>query len=64
MVSSIDTPEIASLDWKLVPPDAISEWDGLLVWFIRFMEDQPEHQKDPYLRRWLRAGKAELGKAC
>jgi len=50
---------LEELGWKLVPPGSTSEWDGLLPWFIRFMEDNQQHQRDTYLGRWFRAGKAE-----
>jgi hypothetical protein len=50
------------LGWKLLPPGAISEWDGLPPRFICFLEDQWEHQKDIYLGRWFRAGNDGLVK--
>ena len=48
--------------WKLLPSGAFSEWDSLLTWFIRFLEDQREHQKDIFIGRWFRAGNDGLVK--
>lgn len=47
------------LGWTMVPPGSISEWDGLMGWFLEFLENQQTHQKDAYLNRWFRAGRAE-----
>jgi len=50
---------LEEIGWQLVAPGDLSDWDGLLGWFLGYMDGEPEHQKDPYLRKWYRAGKAQ-----
>lgn len=44
------------LGWSLVEPGELSEWDGLIGWFLQEVEEKDELLNDSkYLRRWYRA---------
>lgn len=46
---------LEELGWKRVGPDTSSRWDGLVGWFIDFMNREPAYVgSDSYLRRWYR----------
>jgi hypothetical protein len=56
------------LGWKLHPPGAAAEWDGLSRWLVDYLAANPTVLADAelhrdYIRRWLIATKAELGEA-
>jgi hypothetical protein len=48
---------LEELGWQLAPEGNISEWDGLMGWFLRYIEAQPELLSNGYLRRWASAAK-------
>ena len=50
---------LEELGWQLVAPGDCRQWDGLMGWFIDFLEQNPSHLADKYFRRWQRAA---LGK--
>jgi hypothetical protein len=43
------------LGWQLSPPGDIRQWDGLMSWFFRYVENHPSVLADTYLKRWHRA---------
>ncbi len=43
------------LGWELFPPGDVRNWDGLLSWFLRYVENYPSLLADTYLKRWHRA---------
>lgn len=43
------------LGWELFPPGDVRHWDGLMLWFMRYVEDNPSLLADTYLKRWHRA---------
>lgn len=57
---------VDDIDWKLHPPGAVEEWDGLSRWLADYLAVNPtvlEEAADPhrgYIRRWLTATKAVL----
>lgn len=46
---------LEELGWSLHPPGDISRWDGMLAWFIEFIDKNPQAAKDKYISRWHRA---------
>ena len=40
------------LGWELLRPGDFNQWDGLMKWFVKFVEKEPIHLEDKYLRRW------------
>lgn len=57
---------VDDLGWKLHPPGAVEERDGLSRWLVDYLPANPtvlEKAADPhrgYIRRWLTATKAPL----
>ena len=49
---------LEELGWQLVPPGDFKQWDGLLGWFVTFLQQQQSHLADKYIRRWHRAALA------
>jgi len=43
------------LGWKLYPPGKMSEWDGLLQWFLAYSEAHPQLVAKGNMRQWHRA---------
>lgn len=47
---------LEELGWELVDAGDISEWDGLIKWFLHYTDSCDELlDKSSYLRRWRRA---------
>ena len=46
---------LEELGWDLVPPGDFKQWDGLLGWFLEFIEQDKSHLLDAYIRIWHRA---------
>ncbi len=46
---------LEELEWHLVPPGDIKQWDGLLRWFVEFLKQEHSHLTDQYIRTWHRA---------
>ena len=46
---------LEELGWGLFPKGNIDDWDGLLPWFVSYMERERAFLDVPYLRRWHRA---------
>lgn len=49
---------LEELDWEMVPAGRMSEWDGLLAWFIDMLARHPQHLSDAYIKRWYRAARS------
>jgi hypothetical protein len=43
---------LEQMQWKLLPKGDIAEWDGMLNWFIRQVELEPNLLNIPYIKRW------------
>lgn len=48
---------LEELGWTLLPPGDIDEWDGLMGWFVSYLDDSPEHLENPLIKKWHRAAK-------
>jgi 5-methylcytosine-specific restriction endonuclease McrA len=46
---------LAELGWRLHEPGLISDWDGLLQWFLDYVGTHPVVLENSHLRRWHRA---------
>ena len=51
---------LEELGWQLLPTGDFRKWDGLMGWFMRFIENDSTHLQDAYLRRWHNAAKRVL----
>jgi hypothetical protein len=49
---------LEELGWRLLPPGDFKQWDGLLRWFLGYIEQKQSHLSDQYIRRWHRAAVA------
>lgn len=50
---------LEQLQWQLLPPGNLSEWDGMIGWFVQQVLADPGVLKNAYIKRWLGAA-AEL----
>ena len=46
---------LEELGWQLFPPGDVRDWDGLMSWFLLYIERHPTFLEDSYLKRWHRA---------
>lgn len=46
---------LEELGWELYPPGELKEWDGLIHWFIEYIENHPESLNVPYIYKWHKA---------
>ena len=47
---------LEQLGWELLPAGDFNQWDGLLGWFVRQVEELPERVgKSAYYKRWYAA---------
>jgi hypothetical protein len=44
------------LGWPDFLRGRFEEWDGLLIWFVNYMQAHPEQLKHPSLKTWCAAG--------
>ena len=51
---------LEDLGWSLQPPGDISEWDGLMRWFVEYTEDRPETIVDASMKKWRDAAVSVL----
>lgn len=45
------------LGWKLYPPGNLKDWDGLLSWFVNYVDQNPELLEKSNIRDWHRIAK-------
>ena|SRR5688500_18432347 len=46
---------LEELGWALRDLPSENAWDGLITWFIRYLEQDPAHLTDGYISKWHRA---------
>lgn len=51
---------LEELDWELHEAGNLKEWDGMISWFIDFMEKSPKNKEDNFLDFWYNAAVSEL----
>jgi hypothetical protein len=45
---------LKELGWSLHPQGKMTEWDGMLAWFIAYVEKNKHVTKDKYIGRWYK----------
>ncbi len=50
---------LSELGWELHESGNLEEWDGMLSWFINFMEKNPKNKQDNFLNSWYKAAVSE-----
>ncbi|KAA3596225.1 MAG: HNH endonuclease [Calditrichaeota bacterium] len=45
---------LEELGWELYKSGNLEEWDGMLSWFIKFMEENPKDKEDNFLNSWYK----------
>lgn len=51
---------LQDLGWSLHPPGEVSEWDGLMGWYVDYTTAHPEALVDSAMKRWRHAAIAVL----
>lgn len=51
---------LEELGWGLLEPGEFTEWDGLLQWFIDYVEKNRDILEDAYINEWFKAAKNAL----
>lgn len=51
---------LEELRWQLLPPGNLSEWDGMIGWFVEQVERESGALDDPYIQRWYSASKEAI----
>jgi hypothetical protein len=46
---------LAELGWALHEPGCLDDWDGLINWYVKYIDQHKEFLKDKYLSSWYRA---------
>ena len=46
---------LEELGWRLQPPSSLTDWDGLMSPFVKFVDSDRSVLEDRYLRRWHEA---------
>lgn len=46
---------LEDLGWELVPPERLTGWDGMLGWFLRYIEERAGLLDIGGVRNWHRA---------
>jgi hypothetical protein len=46
---------LEELGWQLRPSGDVHMWDGLMGWFLRFVQTDSRLRTSQYIRRWYRA---------
>jgi hypothetical protein len=55
---------VEDLGWTVHPPGKLEAWDGLLQWFVDFVERRPELLRHSAIKRWHKlADRARQGSA-
>ena len=51
---------LEQLQWKLLPPGKIQEWDGMMNWFVKQVNSDSSLLQNPYLKTWFNASKIHI----
>jgi hypothetical protein len=46
---------LEELGWEVLPPGDFKQWDGLVSWFLEYIEREPIYLQDAYIKRWYNA---------
>ncbi len=51
---------LEELGWELKPPGNMSEWDGLIGWFVQYVASHKSYQGDDYIKKWYEMAQKEM----
>lgn len=51
---------LEELGWSLHDPGNLDEWDGMINWYISFLDTNPHYLKNKYLYAWYSVAKLEI----
>lgn len=51
---------LEELGWELKERGHLKEWDGMIHWFIEYIDEHPDILSDNYIMSWHNAAKREL----
>lgn len=51
---------LEEIGWKLHEPGDLKEWDGLINWFMHYVDTHPEVTDDKYIHSWHNAAKRTI----
>lgn len=46
---------LEELGWSLHPPGNMNQWDGMLTWFMKFIDKNKHITQEKYIGRWYKA---------
>ncbi len=49
------TSTLEEVGWHIYPPGKLTDWDGMLSWFMEYVPEHEELLKDDATRRWYEA---------
>jgi hypothetical protein len=52
---------LEELGWRLLPPGDVADWEGLIRWYVAYLDRYPEHRQLAYLQQWYRAARVAFG---
>lgn len=53
---------LKQLQWELLSPGNIGEWDGMIIWFINQVKANQNLLKNNYIKRWFNAANEIVNK--
>ena len=51
---------IEELGWLLHPPGNLDDWDGMMHWYVQYLDTHPQQLQDKYISTWYKAAKHEM----
>ena len=54
---------LEELGWELLPAGRMDDWDGLMGWFLDYVEAHPSELSDRYIKEWGTAASRCSGRA-
>lgn len=49
------TSSLEEIGWKIFPAGNLSDWDGMLFWFIDYVNNNPEILQNDNVKNWYKA---------
>jgi hypothetical protein len=43
---------LEQMQWQLLPPGSLKEWDGMVSWFVQLVSTEPSTLENAYIKRW------------
>lgn len=51
---------LEELGWSLHPPGCLGDWNGMINWYISYLDTNPQYLESKYLYSWHRVAKLEI----